>query len=180
MTRKPKGKLMALLAVFVAIGLVTASGAFTSVQADRTVSVQVVGDGSGLIGLSAATYGALDESVGGVKSFNLDLSDETATGVNAEATTTISPIINVTNQGGETINLSVDSVTSNESSPTAPNVTNLQGVNNSGVTDFSEEVGTGETAGIGLQFTVNGNTTDIPSFNATMTINATDADGGSP
>jgi len=44
MTTRPKGKLFALLAVFVAIGLVTASGAFTSVTAERTATVTTAGD----------------------------------------------------------------------------------------------------------------------------------------
>ncbi|MFB6130606.1 MAG: hypothetical protein ABEJ28_07280 [Salinigranum sp.] len=49
----PKGKLFALLAVFAAIGIVTATGAFTTVTAARTATVNVAGDSQALLQLQA-------------------------------------------------------------------------------------------------------------------------------
>lgn len=48
----PKGKFMILLAVFAAIGIVTATGAFTTVTADRSATVNVAGDASALVQLT--------------------------------------------------------------------------------------------------------------------------------
>lgn len=48
----PKGKLMVLLAVFAAIGIITATGAFTTVTADRSATVNVAGDASALVQLT--------------------------------------------------------------------------------------------------------------------------------
>ena len=42
---------MALVALFLAIGLLTATGAFTSVSATRTAEVNVAGDGAALLQL---------------------------------------------------------------------------------------------------------------------------------
>ncbi|ERG92237.1 MAG: hypothetical protein J07HQW1_02272 [Haloquadratum walsbyi J07HQW1] len=45
----PKGKLLALLLAFTAVGGLAATGAFTTVQADRTADVTAAGDSNALL-----------------------------------------------------------------------------------------------------------------------------------
>lgn len=114
---RPKGKLFALLAVFAAIGIVTATGAFTTVSAERTVNVAVTGDGSALLAMEPNA-----SSPNGVYSYydgneievdissanpNQGVGNFTGDGVNDNATTTVDYIFNVTNQGTQTVNISV-------------------------------------------------------------------------
>jgi hypothetical protein len=117
---RPKGKLFALFAVFAAIGLVTASGAFTTVQADRTAEVDVAGDANALLALSpgqdsgsnssnADAYVAQNGGNGTIEiSLNGDFSDESPSGINNNATTVVNQLIEVQNQGSQTIHLRVE------------------------------------------------------------------------
>ena len=89
MVNRPKGKLFALLAVFVAIGLITASGAFTSVQAERSMDVAVVGDASANLQLEDAGEGYVDTSG---DTISIDLS-----GVNINADTDFGGVLTITN-----------------------------------------------------------------------------------
>ena len=118
---RPKGKLFALLAIFLAIGIVTATGAFTSVQADRDVEATVDSDQNALVGLvphvgsngyydAAAADAAVDNSYGyaqiesGVLTVNLGGYDNgTAQGqtLNYNATTEFNYVFNVTNNGAD-------------------------------------------------------------------------------
>ena len=107
---RPKGKMIALLAIFAAIGLVTATGAFTTVQAERTVSVNVAGDSAALLQLDPASgqdYASLDSN--GELAIDFDGSDTTfgngAEGVNPNATTVVVDLFTVTNQGSSTVSL---------------------------------------------------------------------------
>ena len=115
MTR-PKGKLFALLAIFVAIGIVTATGAFTSVQAERTVDATVDSDANAIVGLSPfdgpnGNGGAADTSSdgyanveNGVLQLNLGgYSSGSPQGysLNYNATTDYDYVFNVTNNGAQ-------------------------------------------------------------------------------
>ena len=120
MTR-PKGKLFALLAIFLAIGIVTATGAFTSVSAERTVDASVQGDQAALVGLTphvggngyndaAAANAAVDNSYGyaqinnGVLTVNLGGFDDgtpQSQGLNYNATTDFDYVFNITNNGAQ-------------------------------------------------------------------------------
>lgn len=116
---RPKGKLFALFAVFAAIGLVTASGAFTTVQADRTAEVSAAGDGSALLQLTNGTGVSdssnaddyVDQSNGQIEilldgSGDVDdTGDAGGSGVNLNARTTVNGLINVTNQGSQEVQL---------------------------------------------------------------------------
>jgi len=107
-----KGKLLALVAVFAAIGLVTATGAFTTVSAERTATVGVAGDDNALL--------ALDEGVasdGGVSAnaddyidtengqLQIDLagSDAGASGINLRADTDVKNLFTISNQGTQPV-----------------------------------------------------------------------------
>ncbi|MFB6360163.1 MAG: hypothetical protein ABEH59_02465 [Halobacteriales archaeon] len=91
MTNRPKGKLFALLAIFAAIGIVTATGAFTSVQAERTMDISVVGDASANLALTDAGNGYVDTSGNQISlSFNE---------VNIRADTDFGAVLDITNNG---------------------------------------------------------------------------------
>lgn len=101
MVTKPQGKLFALLAVFAAIGLITATGAFTSVQADRTVSVTVAGDASANLALSDAGNGYVDTSGDTIEI------DFGSSGANINADTDFGAVLNITNNGPNTVNVQI-------------------------------------------------------------------------
>lgn len=100
-------RLLALVAVGLALTLVVATGAFTSVTATRTVSVEVAGDDAALLQLTphdgpngdfaALVDGQLELSFEGVPS----------DGVNQNATTTVADVFNVTNQGTQPVNVTI-------------------------------------------------------------------------
>jgi len=89
-----------LFVVFVGVSLVTTSGAFSSVTAERTVNVNVAGDGSALLELEphgTSPNGAYANTPGG--ELEISFSDVSATGVNRRANTTLTNVFNITNQG---------------------------------------------------------------------------------
>lgn len=108
---RPRGKLFALLAIFAAIGLVTASGAFTSVTAERTVTVDIAGDSAALLGLSpnSTANGAFATNATNGE-LQLDFSDSnmpSASGLNPNATTFFGSVFDVQNNGNQEINVTI-------------------------------------------------------------------------
>ena len=105
---RPKGKLFALFAVFAAIGLVTASGAFTTVEANRTADVSTAGDASALLAIQPEP-GANGQEYANTNNndqvVEIQLTNDTAgsSGVNVNATTEVDNIINITNQGSQDV-----------------------------------------------------------------------------
>lgn len=98
---RPKGKLFALLAVFAAIGLITASGAFTTVSADRSADVQTSGDSSALLAMEphgSSSNGAYATTSGNQLEISL-------TEANLDATTEIDLVFNITNNGQQDVYL---------------------------------------------------------------------------
>jgi hypothetical protein len=93
-----------LLGVFVvAGGVVLATGAFSTVEADRTVNVNTEGDGAALLGLQANdTYNGI-QGGGTGDTLELELVD-----INQNARTTFDYAVNVTNRGNQTITLSTN------------------------------------------------------------------------
>ena len=171
---RPKGKLFALLAVFAAIGLVAATGAFTTVQADRTVSVNVSDDSDALLGLEAndsSSNGGYVTTNNGEVVIDLDSPGVAGggAGVNDNATTLINHTINVTNQGTQQVDLN-----------------QIGNVGQSGVDVYliadqsanlsagdSVTLGVGDTASLGLKIvTDSANSGGGNSFDATVTLEA--------
>jgi hypothetical protein len=108
---RPKGKLFALLMMFAAVGLITASGAFTTVEAQRTADVNVSGDASALLQLEPGNTTFADANAGGSSAeFQIDLSGN---GVNLNATTAVlpgeGPLVNVTNNGDSNVEFNITS-----------------------------------------------------------------------
>jgi hypothetical protein len=95
---RSRGKLLALIAVFTAFGVVTGTGAFSTVEAQRTADVNVAGDSSALLGLEAGNS-VLIENVDNEVTITLDSSN--AAGVNQNATTAVDGprFLNITNNG---------------------------------------------------------------------------------
>lgn len=122
---RPKGKLFVLFAIFAALGLVTATGAFTTVSAQRTATVNVADDASALLALTAApTTDPADGSFwspnGEYASQNadgeLEIDFDTgagATGINLDALTTIEGVFLITNQGTQSVDVWVEQDTTN-------------------------------------------------------------------
>jgi hypothetical protein len=92
--------------------VVTGTGAFTSVEANRDVSVQVADDANALLRMAPAGEGN-DEYIttnGGELGINLTSSnqtDEGGKGVNANATTVIADLFEIRNQGTQEIEVEV-------------------------------------------------------------------------
>lgn len=102
-----KGKLFALIVVVGALGVVAATGAFTTVTAERTATINVSGDDAALLQMDPS-----DEtdvvSMSDAGTIQIDISEDGGAGLNPVATTSFDPALNVTNQGSQDIGLSVD------------------------------------------------------------------------
>lgn len=172
---RPRGKLFALLAIFAAIGLVTASGAFTSVSADRTVTVNVANDDTALLGLEGNTSSGNAEYVtteNGQVVINLDQQVAGGgQGINKNATTRLDHLLNVSNQGPNTVDVTAELTGGSLSGVTVSLYDSNSGDDISPGTG-STELTQGTQTSLGLEFV----TTDqvaTDTFNMTITINAT-------
>ncbi len=95
--------------------IVTGTGAFTSVQADRDVAVQVADDANAFLALEATGPNApyTDTSDG---QLGIDLTSDNATGaggqgVNTDAVTVIADLFEVRNQGTQEIEVEITPLT---------------------------------------------------------------------
>lgn len=108
---RPKGKLLVLIALFAAVGLITATGAFTTVEAERTATVDVAGDSAALLAMAPAdgdtNAGVVQEDNGQLTIDLQNPGNQGAEGINPNALTAFSPAINVTNQGTNNVELDV-------------------------------------------------------------------------
>ncbi|SEW16976.1 hypothetical protein [Natrinema salifodinae] len=91
-------------------GTALGTGAFSTVEADRTITVSTAGDASALLSLDDTASGYASSSNGTI-TINLDGSAGTgnADGLNIDATTVIDPLINVANEGDAGVGLYVSS-----------------------------------------------------------------------
>jgi hypothetical protein len=97
----PKGKLLALLLAFTAVGGLAATGAFTTVQAERTADVETAGDASALLALDAEPNTEFAANTGGT----LEITAQSQS-VNNDAVTLDDNVINITNNGNDDVTLS--------------------------------------------------------------------------
>jgi len=139
--------------VAVVTGGVLGSGALTTVEADRTATVSTSGDASAAISLQLAD-GASDVVEEGSPGDDLDLA---FTNINKNATTTVSAI-NVTNNIGDTVNITAE----------------IEPGNNwlTGATVETSELGNGTSTDIVLEVTTDGSA-DADYSEATINITAT-------
>ena len=146
---RPKGKLFALFAVFAAIGLVTASGAFTTVTAERTVDVNTAGDATALLAIQPGdgpngNGGYAQQTGDGTIELSLDgdFNNQDAAGVNNNATTEVDNVLNITNQGTQEVNIYIERTGNNSETVTffegdASSGTNITTSGNSGAVSIS-------------------------------------------
>ena len=87
-------------------GVIGGTGAFTSVEADRSVSVQTSGDSGAGLGLSAE--GSYDDYVNVTDDGIVELTFDNVSGLNKQAETTVDPLITVANNGTNNINLGLE------------------------------------------------------------------------
>ncbi|SNR57301.1 hypothetical protein SAMN06264855_1172 [Halorubrum vacuolatum] len=98
----PQGKLLALALVFAAVIGLAGTGAFTTVEADRTADVEVAGDAEALLGLQATDDSPFADMDDEQLILTLDEDDaEDGEGLNVRATTYGADAFTVTNQGSE-------------------------------------------------------------------------------
>jgi FlaG/FlaF family flagellin (archaellin) len=93
-------RLLAIAAILAAAMVTLATGAFTSVSADREAHISVTGDASALLGLEAhAPYASYDDD-GALK---IELSH----GVNVEAETNLGKVFSITNNGTQQVTVTI-------------------------------------------------------------------------
>jgi hypothetical protein len=100
----PKGKLLALLMVFTAVGGLAATGAFTTVEAERTADMNVEGDAGALLAIQPTNETTetefLTEDDTTDSEFQINLEEAQ---LNTNATTTQEDFFNITNNGENTV-----------------------------------------------------------------------------
>jgi hypothetical protein len=152
---RPKGKLFALLAVFAAIGLVAASGAFTSVDAERTAEVNVSGDSSALLAITDGPDNSEYLNTNGDEVI-LDIAAGSQGGsseLNLNALTVIDGVMTVTNNGPNEITLDVSLSGDNPSL-----VSILEGGTENDLTDSgtSVTIGSGNSVNLDVEIDTKG------------------------
>ena len=94
-------------------GAALGTGAFSSVEADRTVNVNVAGDSSAFLQFDPSVSGYAENTEGTLQ-INLDANGPSSgSGLNANATTTIDPLVNAGNESDGGIDLYIKTDDSN-------------------------------------------------------------------
>jgi|APHM01.1.fsa_nt_gi Protein of unknown function (DUF1102). len=106
----PRGKLLALLMIFVAVGGIGATGAFTTVQADRAASVSTAGDSASLLQIDPVSGTEFAEQDGSEVAINFN-NGEADSGVNLDSETLDDGVITITNNGDESVTISASTQT---------------------------------------------------------------------
>jgi hypothetical protein len=109
--RLPQGKLLALIALVVAASMVMATGAFSSVTADRSTDVEVVGDKNAFLALEQGSgpngqkYATTND---GRLAVNLDGDAKVnGQGVNPSAVTSFDNVFTITNKGSQSVDIRI-------------------------------------------------------------------------
>ena len=144
------------------------TGAFTSVQAERDITVETAGDASALLGISPASgaNGQYASTSGGTVSLDFTSNDEASdTGLNDEAKVNIEDVLNITNNGTQSVYVTV--LVEDADGNTGRDVAGLSefGISGDDDYDFARTAGdydgdklpAGESAGMGFYFNWNGN-----------------------
>ena len=116
-------KILPILALAVAALVVVSSGAFTSVTAERTATINVAGDAGALLALEPAagspnaSYAHQDSSSGALV-LDFSSTEIAATGVNVNATTVVEDVFTITNNGTQTVRVVLTKTGANNSANT--------------------------------------------------------------
>jgi hypothetical protein len=109
--RLPKGKLLALVALVLAASMVMATGAFSTVTAERSVDVKVTGDKNAFLALqpSDGPNKAYAKMNGGQLAINLNGEAKVdGKGVNPDAVTSFDNVFTITNQGSQSVKVWIE------------------------------------------------------------------------
>lgn len=108
-------KLVALLAIIAAMLAVTASGAFTSITAERDATISVSGDGEALLVLAptATVNGAYFVDSDGDGAYELRISDA-QNGLNVDAIIVFEDIFTITNNGTRGVTVTLQDIGAHE------------------------------------------------------------------
>jgi len=149
--------------------LVFGSGAFTQVEADRELSVSVADDSAALLQLEGSSVNSeyTTTTTGGaganIVTINLDGTNVSGSGINDDAVTNVTPVLNVTNQGTQQVEVTLSGA------PTGVNLTNTPLTLNVGQTG---QIGIEVAAGNAPR-SINGGTLNSTSVTRNITIQAT-------
>lgn len=173
---KPKGKLLALVMIVGAVALAAATGAFTTVTAERTMEVNVADDSAALLQLDPVNgdYVSIDGTTGQLV---IDLDGDSggpigndAQGLNPNANTTFDNMFKITNQGSETVDITITTTGSQSASVYLYNGSDVSSsANKTGLapgTGYNVSIGIDTSDGLGNQI----NSGD--SFDASISISA--------
>ena len=114
---KSKGKLTILVVLFAGVGLLMATTAFDTVEADRTAEVETAGDADALLGLEAGETALAENTNDGLLQITLDDDDDEedidGEGLNQDAITSVLPdegqdgLFTVSNNGADEIEFGI-------------------------------------------------------------------------
>jgi hypothetical protein len=171
----PRGKLLALIAVVVAASMVSATGAFSSTEVQRSAEIKVVGDKKAYLAIqpSDKPNGDYAKTTDGGK-FKLAITStkEGGQGLNKDSLTAMHNVIAITNQGTQTVSVTVDEKSNNNA------VTFYKGADPSNKIESSGvEVGVGDTLLVGVEIDLRGDVGEGDLINKVV-INA-NSDGSS-
>lgn len=171
---RPKGKLFALLAVFAAIGLITASGAFTTVTAERTANIETSGDSSALLALEANQSSPNGNYVSDDDLTITFQNDSESAGLNRNATSTFDHMFNVTNNGEQTVTVTITDNAEDTNLGTEGSFIIYEGGDTSSSLESSGvTLDPGETMSVGIQVdTSNLDDPSTTSFDVTINVTA--------
>lgn len=102
--------------MFAAIGLITASGAFTTVEAERTADIETAGDADALLALDAGNSELIDQQNGEATITLADGSDGDGLNINATTTVNGTDFLTVTNNGQDDVALNISAAGTNNAS----------------------------------------------------------------
>jgi hypothetical protein len=94
-------------------GALVGTGAFSSVEANRTVNIGSAGDTSALLNIESGSGASAGEITGTDSSGNVSQFQLTADDLNGDAVTEFNKAIKITNTGAEDVGLYVDNTPSN-------------------------------------------------------------------
>jgi len=170
-------------------GAVLGTGAFTTVEAERTVSVETAGDASAFLGFSSLNEDVVDDS-GDLIEINLDgSSSDDADGINQNARSRFEGLVQVTNNGADEINsltfsFDVTGTDSNDDHEAALSITHgddtLEDGDNILSDDYADStLGTGESVDFGIEIDLLdsgiSDISDDAEINLTITADAEDS-----
>lgn len=106
--QNPSGKLLGLVALFAAIGIITATGAFTTVEAERTATIDVAGDANALLALDPAEGDNGDYATHNDNGLlEVDMGNALGDGVNKDAKTHVRDVFTITNNGQQDVEITI-------------------------------------------------------------------------